>query len=172
MPLSGLVHCSWAGLAPNVTSDTSKVSTWVKHSIERLADGKARITLQGKNTRACRLFFDNKNVTSIDILDSPSRAFGSPLPTSGTNQLRLWSREPGRIWRVELTWNRPTDKEDEKVEVFKNEKELKRAVDTVSGTLEGRIVCLWSDMNGDEIPAFNEVVTYLPPWATVLKAGQ
>lgn len=172
MPLSGLVHCSWAGLAPNVTSDTSKVSTWVKHSIERLADGKARITLQGKNTRACRLFFDNKNVTSIDILDSPSRAFGSPLPTSGTNQLRLWSREPGRIWRVELTWNRPTDKEDEKVEVFKNEKELKRAVDTVSGTLEGRIVCLWSDTNGDEIPAFNEVVTYLPPWATVLKAGQ
>jgi hypothetical protein len=86
-PLSGLVHCTWTGLAPNVTSDTSKVSSWVEHSIEKLADGKARITFQGKNTRACRLFFDNKNVTSIDILDSPSRAFGSTLPVSGTKQL-------------------------------------------------------------------------------------
>lgn len=169
-PLSGLVHCTWAGLAPNVTSDTSKVSIWVKHSIEKLADGKARVMLQGKDTRACKLFFGKMNVTSIDILDSPSRAFGSPLPTSGTNQLRLWSREPGRIWRVELAWGGSTDKEDEKVEVLKNEKELKRAVD-VAGKLEGRIVCLWSDTNGDEIPAFNEVVTYLPPWATVLKAG-
>ncbi|KAH8149780.1 uncharacterized protein LAJ45_05932 [Morchella importuna] len=168
-PLSGLVHCTWAGLAPNVTSDTSKVSIWVKHSIEKLADGKARVMLQGKDTRACKLFFGKMNVTSIDILDSPSRAFGSPLPTSGTNQLRLWSREPGRIWRVELAWGGSTDKEDEKVEVLKNEKELKRAVD-VAGKLEGRIVCLWSDTNGDEIPAFNEVVTYLPPWATVLKA--
>ncbi|RPB16223.1 hypothetical protein P167DRAFT_570928 [Morchella conica CCBAS932] len=161
-PLSGLMHCTWAGLAPNVTSDTSKVSIWVKHSIEKLADEKARVMLQGKNTRACRLFFDKKNVTSIDILDSPSRDFGSPLPTSGTNQLRLWSREPGRIWRVELAWDRSTDKEDEKVEVLKNEKKLKRAVD-IAGRLEGRIVCLWSDTNGDEIPALNEVVTLEEP---------
>jgi hypothetical protein len=70
-----------------------------------------------------------------------------------------------------LTWDRSTDnfKEDEEVEVFKKGKELKRAV---AGGLEGRIVCLWSDTNGDEIPAFNEVVTYLPPWAIVLGAGQ
>ncbi|KAH0609719.1 uncharacterized protein H6S33_012265 [Morchella sextelata] len=143
-PLSGLVHCTWTGLAPNVTSDTSKVSSWVEHSIEKLADGKARIAFQGKNTRACRLFFDNKNVTSIDILDSPSRALA-----------RLF---------------RSTDnfKEDEEVEVFKKGKELKRVV---AGGLEGRIVCLWSDTNGDEIPAFNEVVTYLPPWAIVLGAA-
>ncbi|KAI5849655.1 hypothetical protein DFP73DRAFT_619238, partial [Morchella snyderi] len=154
-PLAGLVHCTWAGLALNVTSDTNKVSTWVKHSTEKLADGKGRITLQGKNSRGCRLFFDNKNATSFDILDSPSRSFGSALPISGTNQLRLWSREPSRIWQVELTWGRLTDKGNEKIEAFKNEQE---------------IVCLWSDTTGDKIPAFNEVVTYLPPWATALNA--
>jgi hypothetical protein len=31
--------------------------------------------------------------------------------------------------------------------------------------LSGRIICLWSDANAGEIPAFDEVQHYLPVWA-------
>jgi hypothetical protein len=65
-----------------------------------------------------------------------------PVGGDGAREVRLWHREFGQPWNVGVTWNA---KEQSK--------------------LSGRVVCLWSDANTGDIPAFDEVQHYLPVWA-------
>lgn len=214
----GLRRCSWKGASPNVAPVTAGVvppangmADWVFYNITKLGDGKAKISLAGKNTRACKLIF-HKPVTGIEVLNghweetgdgnlskstmrhgSPikshkSPTLGNPIPTHGTKELRLWSREWERGWDVEVSWEKadstfavtPDEHSSENV-VHTELMAIKRTVeddnkddDNSKGGLDGRVVCLWSDANRDaeEIPALEEVRRYLPVWAIASKLGE
>ena len=79
----------------------------------------------------------------------------SPIYPGGTKELRLWSRDWERGWRVEVSW----------------EEENTTTTTTTStkgeeGRLEGKVVCLWADVNEKGVvPAWDEVFTFVPNWA-------
>lgn len=136
----GLRKCSWKGMAPRVVPQAPggvppehDLGDWISYNVTKTGDGKATITLSGRNTRACKLLF-NKPV-GIEVLNGHgeqpadgnlSRSIGkynrqpklakSPTlgdPTPGfpnTRELRLWSRDWERGWSVELTWEKGEDR--------------------------------------------------------------
>lgn len=132
----GLRRCSWKGASPkvaptvaNAVAPANGMADWIFYNITKLGDGKAKISLAGKNTRACKLIF-HKPVTGIVVLNGNgeeqrngnlsksithysktpvkkmhrSPTLGNPIPIYGTRELRLWSREWERGWDVEVTW--------------------------------------------------------------------
>lgn len=211
----GLRRCSWKGASPNVAPVTAGgvapangMADWIFYNITKLGDGKAKISLAGKNTRACKLIF-HKPVTGIAVLNGngeegragnssmhysktpvkkmhKSPILGNPIPTHGTKELRLWSREWERGWDVEVTWEKGDSTSSAAYDkygsdnVAHTELMIKRTVqnankdDNSKGGLDGRVVCLWSDANrdADEIPALEEVRRYLPVWAIASKLGE
>lgn len=214
----GLRRCSWKGAFPNVAPTAASavapangMANWIFHNITKLGDGKAKISLAGKNTRACKLIF-YKSVTGISVLNGngeeprggnlsesimhysktpvknirKSPTLGNPIPTDGTRELRLWSREWERGWDVEVTWEKTnltsSVSSDEHISDSVVHTELmavKRNANedyhnNSKGGLDGRVVCLWSDANrdADEIPALEEVRRYLPIWAIASKLGE
>ncbi|RPB12645.1 hypothetical protein P167DRAFT_522748 [Morchella conica CCBAS932] len=166
-------RCSWRGPAPNVAPTVpgaagNGTAAWLEHSVTKLRDGEALVSLKGANTRACRLFFDNRNITDVEVRNgrgAPGQRaprLGNPIPEMGSRQVRLWSREWGRGWDVEVSWGGGIREKG----VEKDEKGGKGG----KGTLEGRIVCLWSDVNErGAIPAYEELMTHLPAWAVITK---
>ncbi|KAI5838323.1 hypothetical protein DFP73DRAFT_485917 [Morchella snyderi] len=168
-------RCSWHGPSPNVAPTVpgtagNGIAAWLRHNITKLHDGKALVSLAGANTRACRILFDNRNITDVEVRNGRGgpgqRAprLGNPIPEDGSRQLRLWSREWGRGWDVELTWG------GKSAESGAGGEQGGGYGGTGKGTLEGRIVCLWSDVNDSgAIPAYVELMTHLPAWAVVTK---
>lgn len=217
----GLQRCSWKGASPkvaptvaNAVAPANGMTDWIFHNITKLGDGKAKISLVGKNTRACKLIF-HKSVTGIVVLNGnreeqnngnlsksimhysktpvkkmhKSPTLGNPIPIHGTRELRLWSREWGRGWDVEITWETAgsnssavSDEYSSNNVVHTELMALKRTIENANedydnnskGGLDGRVVCLWSDANrdADEIPALEEVRRYLPVWAIASKLGE
>jgi hypothetical protein len=135
--------CQWAGLAPAVVSSKSD---WLTFNASLAAPGTALISLKGRNTRSCRIYFDHP-VTSIRVQNSTGEVQSDyPLPTDGLTELRLWSRTWNREFNVTAGWK---GKE----------------------TLGGRVSCGWAESLEGRIPAFAEVIGFLPEWAQVTKAN-
>ncbi|PVH94026.1 putative zinc metalloprotease [Periconia macrospinosa] len=154
-----LRKCAWEGLpaqvAPKLPSgavafgNKTKPESWVDYSITRNnSANEATIRVQGQNTRACRILFD----TAVDNLAIDGAVSDDPrfnaTGEDGTRELRLWHREWSQPWNVNVAWD-----------------------GSASSSLSGKVVCLWSDANAAEIPAFNEVQHYLPVWAIATKFG-
>ncbi|KAJ4370034.1 hypothetical protein N0V83_005798 [Neocucurbitaria cava] len=143
-----LKTCEWEGLpakvVPKATPFSNKTYTdgWLNYSIHKGNDtDKATIRVAGENTRACRVLFDTP-ISHLAIAGAVSDARFKPVGETGSREVRLWHREWSQAWDVGVKWNA---KEQPK--------------------LSGRIVCLWSDANAGEIPAFDELQHYLPVWA-------
>lgn len=144
----GLEECSWSGLPPQVVptafarKNASDPSYWVNYSIDKAkGSNNATIRVVGQNTRACRIVFDVPVVNlAVDGAVSDPRLI--PVGPTGSREVRLWHREWSQPWNVSVTWNA---KEHSK--------------------LSGKVVCLWSDANAGGIPAFDELLHYLPVWA-------
>jgi hypothetical protein len=146
-----LKTCEWQGLPAKVVSKAAQAapfsnrtttSSWIEHSIHKgNSSNKATIRVVGQNTRACRIVFDSP-ITELAVADGVSDPRFKPVGAAGSQEVRLWHREFGQPWNVGVTWNA---KEQSK--------------------LSGKIVCLWSDANTGDIPAFDEVQHYLPVWA-------
>ncbi|RPB00747.1 hypothetical protein L873DRAFT_739343 [Choiromyces venosus 120613-1] len=132
----GLRRCSWKGIAPRVVPQAPggvppeyHFSDWISYNVTKTGDGKATITLRGRNTRACKLLFNkpvgievlnghgelprygnlSRSITHYDrrskLAKSPT--LGDPIPGfPNTRELRLWSRDWERGWDVELTWEK------------------------------------------------------------------
>jgi hypothetical protein len=146
---SGLKKCSWSGPSPNVLLEPAGLSpqykTWMNFTSTRSKNlTSARIHLSGANTRACRLLFNNP------ISDFSVKGYAVdprfPLTNSkGCQSIRLWTRQWGGSWDVTINWEG-------------------------HDSLDGRAVCLWSDANDPAaIPAFEEVLHYMPRWSVVTK---
>jgi len=74
----------------------------------------------------------------------------SPIYPGGTTELRLWSRDWERGWKVEISW----------------EEENATSTSTTEDKLGGKVVCLWADVNEKgTVPAWDEVFAFVPNWA-------
>jgi hypothetical protein len=146
-----LKQCEWQGLDAKVvpkpahassSRNNTYISKWLDYSIQKgNSSNKATIRVVGHNTRACRIVFDSP-ITALSVAGAVSDSRFKPVGADGAREVRLWHREFGQPWNVSVAWNA---KEQSK--------------------LSGRIVCLWSDANTGDIPAFDEVQHYLPVWA-------
>lgn len=143
-----LKKCEWEGLPAKVVADASPFSnkthfnTWLDYTITKgNKTGEALIRVEGQNTRACRVLFD-ASVQDLTVAGGVSDPRFKRTGEHGSREVRLWHREWSQPWNVSVSWDA---KERSKV--------------------SGRVVCLWSDANAGDIPAFDEVQQYLPVWA-------
>lgn len=146
-----LKKCEWHGPPANVVTNTDDAAPlsqkpdtdkWLDYKIHKgNSSSTAMIRVVGQNTRACRILFDSP-ITDLVVAGAVSDPRFKRVGAAGTREVRLWHREFGQPWNVNVTWDA---KEQSK--------------------LSGKVVCLWSDANAGAIPAFDEVRHYLPTWA-------
>lgn len=88
------------------------------------------------------------------------------MPQDGVRELTLWSRTWGRTFVVDVHWVKESESELDNSEVESN------------STVMGRVACEWVEYesatvggggSGGKIPAFEEVLSFLPKWAVVSK---
>ncbi|TFK63671.1 Zn-dependent exopeptidase [Pluteus cervinus] len=140
---------------------------WLQVATQRLSSTSAVISVQGTNTRGCKLYFDTKNISNFHIDNPEDLSVGSkemkiqpgyPMLPEGAPLLRLWSRTWDRNFTVEVEW-------DGEVE---------------EGGFGGRAACIWAEYesgmtgrrdgdSGARIPALEEVFDSVPSWVTVSK---
>ena len=147
----GLQTCVWHGLAPNVLATeiaeltTDDYKSWLEFNITS-ANNTAHFSIQGRNSKTCRLVFDNL-VSDLSIEDAASDPRYNPVSDRGIAQIRLASRTWNKNFHVNVTWS---------------EQEAKNQT--------GRVICAWSDANQHgTIPAYDEIRRFAPVWSTVVK---
>ncbi|TFK21946.1 putative zinc metalloprotease [Coprinopsis marcescibilis] len=164
----------WYALNENTTStDVGSNASWLKADLTRTGWTSARIVLQGRNTRNCRIYFDPPKKSGVKVVryvvEGGSKGMQSGYPvdqTNGLKEIRLWSRTWDRVWEVDVDWETPLETGDEE------------------GQLSGSIACEWAEYqsgmvdNGSlasdkqaRIPALEEALSFLPEWAVVTKAA-
>ncbi|KAH7047540.1 endoplasmic reticulum metallopeptidase 1 [Macrophomina phaseolina] len=189
---AGLVKCSWQGITPAVVprdasaappgNDLKYLSSWVQFNASRTrneeddvdslaAPNTAQIDIVGRNTRACRLFFDPP-VTDLTVRGASDSGRYPHTGSSGANELRLWSREWERPFTVDIGWD-ASDEEGNRCR-HRRCRGRKASDDDESGDrfrgLDGKAQCIWSDANEKGlIPALDEIRTFIPRWAIVSK---
>lgn len=147
--------CEWEGLPAEVVPKASRFSNnthtahWVDYKIYKHGSSnitnRATIRVLGQNTRACRISFSTP-ILDLAVAGGVSDSRFSRVGAMGSREVRLWHREWSQPWNVSVSWDA---------------KQYPR--------LSGRVICLWSDANAGEIPAFDEVQHYLPVWAIASK---
>ena len=170
---TGLTLCEWdsgPGMVP-VPGDwtdfptNDKAIEYFDASVLRTGPFSARIMVKGRNTRSCRVYFDNQRVYEYVIRpDKKGMQPGYEVGEQGIKELILWSRTWDREFVVDVRW------------------ESGREGDGVAGSgLEGRIGCEWAEYGSagidhgsggnvsGKIPAFEEVLRFLPEWAVSSK---
>ncbi|KAL1628146.1 hypothetical protein SLS56_005966 [Neofusicoccum ribis] len=186
---AGLIKCSWRGITPAVVprdsdskhpvppgDDLKYLSSWVQFNASRThpdderdstaSANSANITIVGRNTRGCRLFFDPP-ATSLDVRGASESSRYPHTGPDGTNELRLWSREWERPFVVDVGWDGAD--ESERSGRGRRRKGGKESEDKIRG-LDGRAQCIWSDANEKGlIPALDEIRANIPRWAIVSK---
>ena len=166
--------CSWSGLPPNVAgkslftrsggNKTTKYTDWLTFNVTRLntsdTHNAARFVLYGKNTRGCKLVFESSPIVGVHVTgQAPRDNRFPPVPEYGSREVRLWSREWGTAWTVDVSWDDPTAARYGMAK-------------TGNSTMSGKVVCLWSDANQNGvIPAFDEAMHYVPDWVALTKFG-
>ncbi|TFY65290.1 hypothetical protein EVJ58_g2077 [Rhodofomes roseus] len=166
----GLLDCRWeSDLVPSPGGRDDRDVRWLDVETTRLNGTSGLVSLKGTNTRGCRLYFDRPvayyKIHDVDDADEPeTKATGEflpgyEMPEEGVRDIKLWSREWEREFRVEVGWK--GDSED----------------GFVQDTMGGRAACEWaeyasaSDGMGQNglIPALEEVKAFLPLWAQPTK---
>jgi hypothetical protein len=140
------------------SAPATSTKDWLEYSAERTGNTSVRIRLAGTNSRACRVYFDSRPVSSFRVHGAnPDFQPSFPLPAEGVNQVNLWSRTWARKFVVDAEW---------KLE----------AGDTEG--VKGRVACEWAEYesgsaggggSGGRIPALEEVLAFLPRWALATK---
>jgi hypothetical protein len=169
----GLTNCTWSVDDEWIPSPGGKASShWVAGDIKRV-DGKtsqATIHVRGSNTRGCRIYFDQPIYDyKVRALDGDhwdgTQQDGYEVPAEGITKLLLWSRTWDRDFEVRVTFGpEGTD---------------------LAPPLSGTLACEYSEYlsgiagaggggkleDAGRIPAFEEVLRFLPKWAVVTKAS-
>ncbi|KAL8812089.1 MAG: hypothetical protein Q9200_001293 [Gallowayella weberi] len=166
----GLMQCSWHGLTPRVVPSPPPhlgipprfgYADWLSFNISRITNttrNEARITLHGKNTRACKIEFDSP-ISDFSVKGAASEEQSEKVPNEGSKEIRLWSRTWERPWHVTFQWG-----DGGQALPFGIRRQPR------SQGMNGRVVCLWSDANDSgAIPALDEAWKFVPEWVTVSK---
>jgi hypothetical protein len=145
----GLSNCAWSGPVPNVTLDSHTPSDWVTFTARRLGPNEGEFSVQGRNTRSCRIYSDTPIISLTVDGGHWERDANGPDMTDreGFTEARLWSRTWDKPFNVHLTW----------------------AKDVEHTRRTGRVACEWAEWDMGKIPALDELKTFLPPWAVVSK---
>lgn len=188
----GLAACSWPsgddmipqpGSAPErvaLLNTTNMTSTSLLHpdafgstkffhaEVLRTSPTSARITIQGRNTRNCRLYFSNRMIVKYTI-EGAMHGMQPPyvIRDPGIIELRLWSRKWDKQFVVNVEW---------------------RDYIGLGEGLKGKVACEWAEyasasasvpgqgedpaeggFRSAKIPAFEEVLSFLPTWVVVSK---
>ncbi|KAF9552594.1 hypothetical protein CPC08DRAFT_822792 [Agrocybe pediades] len=185
-----LSTCEWslpANLLPSPGGSVSalkdsKVPMWISAEVSRTSRTSARITLKGTNTRSCRLYFDSRPVKTykvqvpeekeLDHADSDNAHPGFPIPEAGLRVIQLWGRTWGRKFVVDVTWGEDDGDGDD------------HAQPEASSKLSGRVACEWGEYESGmiglgldsqlvtgKIPAYEEILSFLPLWAAASKVA-
>lgn len=121
-------------------SNRTTTHNWLNYSITKSnKSNEATIQVTGQNTRACRIVFDTP-ISELAVAGGVSDPRFEAVGDRGAQEVRLWHREWSQPWNVSVVWKG-------------------------SPKLSGRVICLWSDANTGDIPAFDELQHYLPVWA-------
>ncbi|KAJ7137774.1 hypothetical protein C8R44DRAFT_660823 [Mycena epipterygia] len=151
--------CSWNSTllpSPGTYSSAATVGAdnWLKASVTRLGANSARFVVGAVNNRGCKLYFGNgKRIKHHHVHGSePGMLPQFSGPPEGVVDLQLWSRTWDRTFTVDVDWEGDS-------------------------ALEGRVACEWAEYESGsigvdtsgKIPALEEVLTFLPSWATVTK---
>ncbi|KAL0065822.1 hypothetical protein AAF712_007125 [Marasmius tenuissimus] len=181
----GLLKCSWPsgakGLLPTPGGDEIKKEEiqkekwdWVATSntwfdararseiFSNVSESGARISILGRNTRNCRVYFDQPvlryRVSSGNHEDTWDMQGGIDIPAdTGLNEVRLWSRDWGKRQELDVIWK-----------------------DGSAAKRTGRVACEWAEFesgmvglsghkSSSKIPAYEEVLSFLPRWAVASK---
>ncbi|KAF9444121.1 hypothetical protein P691DRAFT_778476 [Macrolepiota fuliginosa MF-IS2] len=167
---SGTSTCRWETALIPSPGGLDAQTPWFTFTASRLNTTSALITVSGRDTRACRLYFDNRAIKAYDVYtlnadgtQSPSgrrTQAGYEIPSTGLMGLWLWSRTWDRNFTVAVTWD------------------VNDGVGATAG-LSGRVACEWAEYtsgmvgmeltNSTTIPAYEEILSYLPAWAVSTK---
>lgn len=160
----GLLTCGWeSNLLPSpggnsFTPGVLSQPDWLKFTAERVNASAGRITLGGRNTRNCVLTFEHP-ITSFEVLNGGGRLQpGYEMPHNGTAKIQMWARTWEKEFVIEFAWAGA----DEDFQ------------------MEGRAACEWAEyasgtagsthaLVSAQIPALEEVLQFLPLWATPTK---
>ena len=167
---SGLTLCEWesgTGMRPIPGNwngwNNDNTTEYFDASVSRVGPSSARFTVKGRNTRSCRIYFDNQPITeyvvhsSDGVGEKKGMQRGYEIGKRGLKELILWSRTWDREFVVDVKWG-----------------------DDRNG-LQGRIGCEWAEYESaaidhgsggrisGKIPAFEEVLMFLPEWAVSSK---
>jgi hypothetical protein len=158
---SGVVYCSWPGLAPRAVDNVpegvppeKRYEEWLDYNVTRFSGrNAARFSVQGKNTRSCVIRFASP-IKSFNVLGSSRDPRFDAVSEMGSSEIRLWHREWEQPWEVDVEWA-----------VGEGKAEGDEGI-------EGHVVCMWSDGNvAGVIPALDEVRKYAPDWVAIAKAS-
>ena len=165
---NGLVSCSWSGLPPNVIprgygglevmkkgNKTEKpYQRWLRLNVTH--DGStALFSLQGLNTKICRLSFDNA-VEAVSIEGGATSPLQQAVGDDGSYQVKLFSRDWDKNFKVNVTW--PAD--------------TSLGAKGVAKGQTGRAWCSYADANTrGAIPAYDELHRNEPIWSVATKTA-
>ena len=170
---NGLMLCEWdsgAGMRPvpgnwDGWNNNNNTREYFDASVSRIGPSSARITVKGRNTRSCRVYFDNQPIfeyvirSSDGVGEKKGMQHGYEVGKGGVKKLILWSRTWDREFIVDVKWGD----------------------DSGTAGLQGRIGCEWAEYESaaidhgtgggvsGKIPAFEEVLMFLPEWAVSTK---
>lgn len=146
--------CRYEGTMPAVAGPNTTLSELVTYSAKRITGSNstvAQFRVSGKNTRACRIYFEDSSRAVGYYVHGASHNGkmqpGYEIGKDGASSIRLWSRTWDREWIVDVDFGKEPVKK-----------------------VEGRVACAWSENIDSRIPALEEVETFLPNWAAVTKA--
>jgi hypothetical protein len=157
---SGVVQCSWEGIAPMVVPNVPSgvppekgYAGWLSYNVSRTpGQNSARFVVSGQNTRACVLRFDSP-IKDFNVLGGSRDDRFDAVPEMGSDQIRLWHRDWDRAWTVDVEWPVGDGKQPGEE------------------GMDGKVVCLWSDDNVEGvIPALDEIRRFAPAWSAVTKS--
>jgi hypothetical protein len=157
---AGLKFCSYEGIAPSVIRNVKDgippekgYKDWLHFNVSRAPNqNKATFHIKGQETKACILRFDDPFTAFHVDGAAPSDEKWSDVPSSGSDQIKLWHRDWNREWVVDVEWPNSEGK------------------DPGDEGRSGRVVCLWSDHNYPGIiPALDEAQGFAPEWTSIVK---
>ena len=172
---SGLMRCEWDsgfGMRPepgnwNGWNNHDNTTEYFDASVSRTGPSSARLTVKGRNTRSCRVYFDNQPIleyvvrSSDGVGERKGMQYGYEVGKRGVKALILWSRTWDREFVVDVKWGDDST--------------------STSGSLQGQIGCEWAEYESagidhgsggrvsGKIPAFEEVLRFLPEWVVSSK---
>jgi hypothetical protein len=184
----GLMECHWSsgysmlpapGSAPRSSSpdipgppthDSLYQTDFFRAEVIRTSSTTAEFFVKGRNTRNCKLYFDNRPIVKYTV-DGAVHGMQPPytIHGNGIREVRLWSRDWDKAFAVQVEW---------------------RDYLGLGEGLKGRIACDWAEYasasagvpgQGDgpskggftsaKIPALEELLSFLSPWVVVTKAA-